>query len=118
MESWTAFLALVVGLMLRLVIPIGITCVVIYFLRKLDDRWQAEASQQAAAVSKPECWKIKECPPEQRDYCIGFSSPLPCWQAFRKPNGHLKEECLSCKVFRDARVPNIPRAAPISIPQV
>src|SRR5574338_1652277 len=118
MESWTTFLALVAGLVLRLVIPIGITCVVIYFLRKLDNRWQAQASQQTTNVSKPECWKIRDCPPEQRNHCVGHSSPLPCWQAFRLPSGHLREECLSCKVFRDAPVPSIPRAAPISIPQV
>lgn len=107
METMTAFLALCIGLLVRLALPIAVTSVMVYFLRKLDARWQAEAELQPVSVEKPECWKIKGCPPEQQKNCVARTSPLPCWQVFRLPNGYLREECLSCKVFLDAPVPPI-----------
>ena len=107
METMTAFLVLCAGLLVRLALPIAITVVIVHFLRKLDARWQAEAELRPVSVQKPECWKIKGCSPEQSKDCIAFSSPLPCWQAFRLPNGYLSEECLSCKVFLDAPIPTI-----------
>jgi hypothetical protein len=104
METITSLLAILAGLLVRLAIPVAITAVLIILLRKLDARWQAEA-QLPVLVEKPECWKIKGCPPEQVKNCVGASSPLPCWQAFRLPNGYLRDECLSCKVFLDAPMP-------------
>jgi hypothetical protein len=104
METITSLLAILGGLLLRLAIPVTITAGLITLLRKLDARWQVEA-QLPVLVEKPECWKIKGCPPEQAKNCIGASSPLPCWQAYRLPNGYLREECLSCKVFMDAPMP-------------
>ena len=105
METITGLLALGLGLVLRLALPIAVTLVLIYFLRKLDARWQLEAELQPAPVQKPECWKIKDCSPEQRRECPAFSAPRPCWQVFRLPNGYLREKCMSCKVFIDAPVP-------------
>lgn len=107
METMTAFLALCIGLLVRLALPIAVTLVMIYFLRKLDARWQTEAELRPVSVQKPECWKIKGCSPEQQKNCVARISPLPCWQVFRLPNGYLREECLSCKVFLDAPVPTI-----------
>jgi hypothetical protein len=104
MDTLTPLLILLAGFLLRLAIPILMTALLVYILRKLDARWQVEA-QQPLPVQKPECWKVKECPPQQRAECIAFKSSLPCWQAFRYPNGYLREDCLSCKVFRDAPVP-------------
>ncbi len=104
METITSLLAILAGMLLRLAIPVAITAVLIILLRKLDARWQVEA-QLPVSIEKPECWKIKGCPPDQVKNCIGASSPLPCWQAFRLPNGYLREECLSCKVFMDAPMP-------------
>ncbi|HLO30369.1 MAG TPA: hypothetical protein VK249_14590 [Anaerolineales bacterium] len=104
METLTSFLAILVGILLRLAIPIAGTGILIYFLRKLDAHWQAEAQLPPAPI-KVECWKIKGCSPEQQKNCIAASSPLPCWQVFRQPNGYLEEACISCKVFKEAPVP-------------
>jgi len=105
METVTSLLAILVGFLLRLVIPIAGTVVLIYFLRKLDARWQAEAERPPMPAQKVECWKMKGCSPEQRKNCAAASSPLPCWQVFRQPNGYLLEECISCKVFIDTPTP-------------
>ena len=107
METLTTSLALCAGLLIRMAIPIAITVALVYFLRKLDARWQAEAQLQPVPVHKPECWKLKDCPPEQQKNCIARTSPLPCWQVFRLPNGYLREECLTCKVFHDAPIPSL-----------
>lgn len=104
METITSLLAIITGLLLRLAIPIAVTALIIYFLRKLDRRWQSEA-QLPTLVEKPECWKVKGCTPEQIKNCAAGQSPLPCWQAKRLPNGYLRDECISCEVFRKAPIP-------------
>jgi hypothetical protein len=93
------------GLLLRLAIPIAGTCILIYFLRKLDAHWQAEAQLPSKPALKAECWNIRACPPAEREHCAATSSPLPCWQVFRHPNGYLQEECISCEVFINAPTP-------------
>jgi hypothetical protein len=105
METIPSLLALITGLLVRLAIPIAITTLLIILLRRLDAHWQREANLPVLAVQKPECWKIKGCSPKQRVSCAGANSPLPCWQAFRLPNGYLHEECLTCKVFTEAPMP-------------
>ncbi len=105
MENIVPVLYLLAGLLLRLAIPIGGTILVIFFLRKLDKRWQAEAEIQPVSVEKQECWKIKGCPPEEVQNCEAAKSPLPCWQVKRLPNGYLNEDCLNCPVFVEAPVP-------------
>jgi hypothetical protein len=104
METITSLLALLAGLFVRLAIPMTVTFVLIYFLRKLDLRWQVEA-QLPVSIENPKCWKIKNCPPEQVANCAAAISPLPCWQAYRLPNGYLREDCLSCEVFINAPAP-------------
>lgn len=101
----TSFIAILTGLLLRLAVPILGTGLLVYLLRKLDAHWQAEANVLPVTAPKVECWKIKTCSPEQQKRCIAASSPLPCWQVYRKPNGYLQEECISCKVFVDAPTP-------------
>ncbi|HSB00557.1 MAG TPA: hypothetical protein VLE49_07895 [Anaerolineales bacterium] len=105
METITSFLAVLTGLFLRLAIPIAGTIIIVYLLRKMDARWQVEAQLPPTAAQKAECWKIKGCSPAQKKICKAASSPLPCWQVFRQPNGYLQEECISCKVFIDAPTP-------------
>lgn len=107
METITAILAVLAGLALRLVIPIAITAVAIYFLRRLDIRWKAEAEKQLLlpVVEKPKCWEINGCSAEKRATCKGYQSNQPCWQAFRENNGYLQDRCLGCDVFRKAPVP-------------
>lgn len=105
MDTLTSFLALLMGLVLRLAIPVAGTIILIYLLRTLDAHWQIEAQLPPATVQKAECWKVKGCSPAQMKNCQAASSPLPCWQFFRQPNGYLQEECISCKVFIDAPIP-------------
>jgi len=105
METITSFLAILTGVLLRLAIPIVGTAMLIYFLRKLDARWQAEAQLQPLPVQESECWKIKGCSAPEQNNCLAKTSSLPCWQIFRLPNGYLREECLSCTVFIDAPIP-------------
>jgi hypothetical protein len=102
METFISILYLIAGLLLRLAIPIAATLLVVFFLRKLDRRWQTEAELPPAQVQKPECWKTKGCTPEKIKNCKAAKSALPCWQAKRLPNGYLNENCLSCPVFIEA----------------
>lgn len=95
------------GFAVRLAIPILITALIVHFLRGLDERWQREAQQVPAAVEKPACWEIKQCPPEHRKDCQGYASPLPCWQARRMANGYMREECLSCRIFLRMPAPGL-----------
>lgn len=105
METLTSLLAIVTGLLLRLAIPIGGTIILVYFLRRLDAHWQAEAERLRVPVEKVECWKVKGCSEEERKNCVAASSNLPCWQVHRQTNGYLQEECISCEVFINAPAP-------------
>jgi hypothetical protein len=98
---------ILIGVAVRLVIPILITIIAVYFLRKLDANWQAEGRKAPNKVEKPACWEIMGCTPDQRKDCPGYKSPLPCWQARRTSNGYLREECLGCKVFQKAPLVSI-----------
>jgi hypothetical protein len=105
METFTSFFYIVAGFLLRLAIPVAATILIVFFLRRLDARWQADAELDPAAIKKPECWKIQGCTPEQIENCEAVTSSLPCWQVYRLPNGYLHEECLSCEVFTNAPLP-------------
>lgn len=107
METLTSLFAILVGLLLRLAIPIAGTLIVIYLLRKLDSHWQAEAERIPVNVEKVQCWKVKGCSEEQRNSCVAAGSALPCWQVHRLPNGYLQEECISCEVFTRAPTPTL-----------
>ena len=107
MDILPPLLAVITGFALRLAIPIAITAIAIYFLRRLDAHWRAEAETEALhpLVEKPRCWEVNYCTPEMRATCPGYSSEVPCWQARRKENGYLQDMCLGCDVFRKAPVP-------------
>lgn len=107
METLTSLFYILAGFFLRLAIPIVGTLLLVVILRKLDERWQAEAERQPMPMDKPECWKIKGCAAEQIENCPALKSSLPCWQVYRLPNGYLNEECISCKVFVEAPVPTL-----------
>lgn len=105
METLVSFLYIVVGLLVRLAVPILGTVLLVYLLRKLDKHWQAEAELQQQILEKPECWKINGSTPQQTEPREATTSDLPCWQVNRLPNGYLNEQCLSCEVFTEAPVP-------------
>jgi hypothetical protein len=107
MEIITAILTVIAGFVFRLAIPIAITAVAIYFLRRLDTRLKVEVETQLLqpVVEKPKCWEIHGCSAEMRATCSGCQSEQPCWQALRKDNGYLQDRCLGCDVFRKAPIP-------------
>jgi hypothetical protein len=107
METMISFLYVAAALLLRLAIPILGTLLLVFFLRKLDKRWQAEAELHPQMMDKAECWKIRGCTPQQTENCAVYQSNLPCWQVNRLPNGYLHEECLSCEVFTEAPIPTL-----------
>jgi hypothetical protein len=105
METIMSFLYIIVGLLLRLAIPILGTILLVYFLRRLDARWQVEAQLHQQVMETSECWKIKGLSPQQTEYSGANPSEMPCWQLNRLPNGYMRDECLSCQVFTEAPVP-------------
>ena len=107
MENFVSILYILAGFLVRLAVPIAATILVVFILRKLDQRWQTEAGLQPVSIEKPECWKVKGCSPEQMKNCPAHQSSLPCWQVNRLPNGYLNEECLSCPVFIEAPMPSL-----------
>lgn len=116
MEALPELLAVLFGFLLRLGIPIGMTALLAWLLRRLDARWQREAQARARAApplsihpyldGRRPCWEVVGCPAERRQSCPAYLHPeLPCWQIFRAPGGQLQETCLSCPVFRGAPLP-------------
>jgi hypothetical protein len=109
METQTTLFTLVIGLLIRLAVPILITGLVVYALRRLDDRWKRQAEAEIAPGAQARnigCWEINRCLPETRSGCLAFANPdTPCWQIFRRPDGQLQERCLICQVFRRSPAP-------------
>nr|MBI2904230.1 hypothetical protein [Chloroflexota bacterium] len=104
--------AVALALMLRFGIPLLITTVLVWALRRLDAHWQAEAEETwrmslaAAAELRTPCWKTRQCSPEARAACPVYGRiDLPCWQLRRQATGRLPAACLDCVVFRNALVP-------------
>jgi hypothetical protein len=103
----TTFSVVFVGILIRIVIPLLVMAGIVYLLRRLDARWQAEAMYHqkfASAKNQKHCWEVKSCSAEKMENCPATKTEEPCWQAFRKENGYLQDECLRCPVFRSAPV--------------
>jgi hypothetical protein len=106
MNDTSAALAVLIGLTIRIAIPIAITVLAVMVLARLDRRWRSEAGSDSPGVMKPECWKTQHCSAEKRKDCPGYNSVLPCWQVFRRSNGYLDQKCLGCPVLVAAPIPN------------
>jgi len=104
MDTVVTFL---LGLGLRIGIPIGITVLVFVLLRQLDKRWQKDAmSVPVVATGGKPCWELKGCSEDNKKKCPAAAQPaIPCWQIFRSRDGVLGENCIGCDVFRQAPVP-------------
>ena len=111
------------AVILRIGIPIGITALLIMWLRRLDVRWKAEAEQQQLSADglvalslRPPCWEFTNCPAEQRDPCPAYSNTdIACWQLFRDSRGFMKDDCLSCPVLVDAPQPFVVHEEPSTV---
>ena len=99
-------LTFLLGLLLRLGIPILVTAGLLVLLHRLDRRWQKEALTLPVVPAGRPCWEIKGCSDEEKKDCPAVAQPkTPCWQVFRSKDGVMKEACLGCDVFRRAPVP-------------
>lgn len=108
MDALETFGILILGILVRFMIPIGVTALLVWFFRKLDQQWQEEAKQASvqAMPKNPGCWKINKCSAEQRAKCLAYANPdKPCWQVYRGSDGLLQDKCLGCDVFKKAPVP-------------
>lgn len=100
-------LSMLIGILLRLGIPIGISILVFHLLRRLDARWQKQANilPVVAAGQKP-CWEVKNCAQEKQKTCPAAQHPdIPCWHTFRSKEGILRDACLDCSVFSQTMAP-------------
>ncbi len=124
MDWWLQTMAVVGMFMLRLGVPLAITVVVGYMLRRLDTKWQAEAMARQAdvAVAKTEasqaepalamfkvidqpCWIFKDCPEPSYKQCPAYEYPdLPCWMARLRTEGRLPSPCHRCGLFNAGKV--------------
>lgn len=106
MDTLTSMLVLLTGILIRLVVPLGLTALVVFLLRKLDVRWQAEAEMEKNLLVKDAipCW-LEQGLSVDRVLQMSTESGKPCWQVKRQPNGYLREECLNCEVFLSAPLP-------------
>jgi hypothetical protein len=99
-------LTIILGVLLRIGIPVAVTALLFLLLRRLDKRWQKEAEAIPVIPSQQPCWETKGCSEEKRQNCPAFSKTgIPCWQVFRTKNGLMREDCLGCEVFRQAPIP-------------
>ncbi len=106
METLTEAAVVVAGFLLRFGVPLVITALLAWLLRRLDSRWQAEAEAMEVThwVGSKEqrlaCWEARNCALSERRQCPAYQQPeMPCWHSFRDGNGALKEECLACELF-------------------
>jgi len=106
---------------LRLGVPLAITVLVTWGLRRLDARWQAAADAQLssqavaagqylpAALKAPlaaqkSCWEYRACTEAQRACCAAArDTSLPCWMARLRADGRLPGVCYGCILFRTRR---------------
>lgn len=97
---------LITGILLRLIVPLLITALVVFALRRLDVRWQAEAEKERQVLVKDDmpCWKEQGLSMDEIKL-RAEKDDQPCWQTHRLSNGYLREACLDCDVFLTAPVP-------------
>ena len=114
MNELSVILTLIAGLLLRFGIPIGITVLLVYALRRLDQKWQREVELEAqpelelhvSLFDKIRCWATNECSQENRETCPAFiERGRPCWQVHREVSGEMQSKCLDCPVFQAAPIP-------------
>ena len=106
METLSPTLVILIGLALRILVPLALTALAVYALRKLDAHWQAEArdEKKVPAIDEILCMKIQGLSDDQMKSRMVLSAQ-PCWQAQRSANGYLNEACLDCEVFLKTTAP-------------
>ena len=113
MDALDAFTVFLLGVMLRIGLPLAATALIVWLLQRVDAHWQADAraARQRAlapvtATPRVACWVANNCSAERRATCpIYGHAEVLCWQYFRDKQGHLREACLGCPVFRSTPMP-------------
>ena len=113
MSRWEELVVIAGFFVLRLGIPLAITIVLAWFLRRLDSKWALEAERQreqenqpattaVSAEPKPSpCWVVKGCPEEVYRNCPAhILQTLPCWVARIRVEGRMPALCANCALFR------------------
>lgn len=106
-----AIFALILGLVVRLGLPLLLTLLVVIGLHHLDLRWQKEAELERSLLTRDEeiCWKEQGLSTDESLARV-IVSRKPCWQLYRLSNGYLREACLDCEVFINAPAPALPQS--------
>jgi hypothetical protein len=112
MDEFKMTMFMVLGILLRIGIPLGLTFLLARFLRRLDAKWRAEASelQPGEAIMlelwlKNPCWDELDCTKEQCENCTAYNQKeKPCWEVFRV-NGRLRSECQECEYRNELLLP-------------
>lgn len=117
MESLVDTLVIIGGFFLRIGVPILFTFGLAVFLRRLDQRWQAEAEREhildlltraeadGLLPSPIACWDVKGCSQENMEKCPAFlSQETPCWE-FQRVENRVSDNCLGCEVLKHALIP-------------
>ena len=99
--------------LLRLGVPVALTLLVAFLLRRLDRKWEAEAKRLATDTTEPAtlpaasasksfpCWLIKGCGAEKsRDCPAHANQSLPCWLARLRAEGRIPQLCATCDLFQ------------------
>ena len=120
MQSLDAVGVMIGLFVVRLGVPLLLTAGLVWWLKGLDARWQAEAwadyaaenwgrttgpetLHQAAATESP-CWKSHDCSAEKRTNCAAYGRPtVPCWLLRLRREGKLPRTCIGCERFARAR---------------
>lgn len=102
----SSIFALLLGVFVRLILPLLVTGLVVWGLRTLDIRWQREAELERDLLTRDEepCWKEQGLSLDEIKLKVAESGK-PCWQVHRLSNGYLREACLDCEIFIDAPAP-------------
>lgn len=123
------FVAIVGLFLLRVGVPLLITLLIGYFLRRLDAHWEDELRGQAlghprapgshgtrsagipaatAGVDIPgqPCWQLKDCDTASREDCPAGQQPgVVCWLARRELEGKIPMACYHCSLFVGEQLP-------------
>ncbi len=110
------FFMVIVMFVLRIGIPIAVTIAAGKWLEKRLQHPMAETqtTEQTDAASRfgqdgkiiyLHCWDFKRCDPTERAHCPAFQqTDLPCWLAIQVRAGHIRQECLSCALYKPQRM--------------
>jgi len=113
MDEFLVTMSMVLGVLLRIGIPIGLTFLLASYLRRLDAKWREEARQVQPGeallremwLNNP-CWAETDCVGEQRENCAAYhQKEVPCWEVYQK-NGSLNRKCQECECHKELLLPS------------